>query len=225
MSDTQAFNPADSLFLTELIKQLRSQDSYGHWEGKTDEEVLAPYVVDKEARRAIPIIDDPDPDVLWYQELYYNAAGLAIERRTGVMCGPMIKISHEGFGRVILAAGRLIVLNKYLRDVHRFGFDSLAVLAQQGDQIVNQAAALIAQFAQVAHYGQEDLDLEIPEDLDQLKARIKKLSAQAIHWKMNLHDLSEELPVNWETILDTAQQTHAAYDALTHARQKLPQAD
>ena len=36
----------------------------------------------------------------------------------------MMKMSHEGFGRMILTAGRLIVVNKHLRDVHRFGFES-----------------------------------------------------------------------------------------------------
>ncbi|QWT47221.1 NifX-associated nitrogen fixation protein [Azospira inquinata] len=143
----------DSPFLSELLKQLRSQDSYGHWDGKTDEEVLGPYVVDKEARKAIPIIDDPDPDLLWRLELFYNAAGLAIERRTGAMCGPMIKMSHEGFGRVVLIAGRLIVFNKYHRDVHRFGFDSLEAMAAVGDKIVNEAATMIGQFSAVVNYG------------------------------------------------------------------------
>lgn len=33
-------------------------------------------------------------------------------------------------------------------------------------------------------------------DVDTLKAEIKKLSAKAIQAKMDLHDLSEELPVN-----------------------------
>jgi probable nitrogen fixation protein len=114
---------------------------------------VGPYVVDKEARKAIPIIDDPDPDLLWRLELYYNAIGLAIERQSKVMCAPMIKMSHEGFGRVVLIAGRLVVFNKYHRDVHRFGFDSLEVLAEQGDRIVNEAVAMIARFGEVANYG------------------------------------------------------------------------
>ena len=127
---------AGSPFLTELVKQLRAQDSYGHWEGKSDAEVVGPYIVDKEARKLIPIIDDPDPDVLWRIDLFYSAAGLAIERGSKVMTAPMIKMSHEGFGRVVLIAGRLVVFNKYHRDVHRFGFDSLLELAAQGDKIV-----------------------------------------------------------------------------------------
>jgi hypothetical protein len=58
-------------------------------------------------------------------------------------------------------------------------------------------------------------------DIDSLKAEIRKLSAKAINAKMNLHDLSEELPVGWTTILEVAQQTYDAYGALEAARKKL----
>jgi len=144
---------AASPFLAELVKQLRAQDSYGHWDGKSDAEVLAPYVVDKAARKLIPIIDDPDPDVLWRLDLFYSAAGLAIERQCALIASPMIKINHEGFGRAILSTGRLIVYSKYHRDIHRFGFDSLAVLAEAGDAIVRDALAMIAKYPDVANFG------------------------------------------------------------------------
>jgi hypothetical protein len=58
-------------------------------------------------------------------------------------------------------------------------------------------------------------------DIDSLKAEIKKLSARATTAKMNLHDLSEELPVNWQSIMATAQATHDAFKALEDARAKL----
>ncbi len=57
--------------------------------------------------------------------------------------------------------------------------------------------------------------------IDDLKAEIKKLSAKATNMKMNLHDLSEELPVNWTSILDVAKETYDAYSALEAARTKL----
>jgi probable nitrogen fixation protein len=156
MSET-ALEPAAviaaSPFLGELVKQLRAQDAYGHWDGKSDAEIVAPFIVDKAARKLIPIIDDPDPDLLWRLELYYAAIGLAVERRTGSMVSPMMKMSHEGFGRMICTAGRLVVINKYLRDVHRFGFDSLEALAKQGDALVDEAAAMIARFPDVVNYG------------------------------------------------------------------------
>jgi len=55
-------------------------------------------------------------------------------------------------------------------------------------------------------------------DADELKARIKKLNAQATQAKMDLHDLSEELPTNWEKILEIAQRCHDAHAAFTEAR-------
>jgi hypothetical protein len=57
--------------------------------------------------------------------------------------------------------------------------------------------------------------------VDELKAEIKKLSAKAMNMKMNLHDLSEELPINWTTIMSVAQDTYDAYAALEAARKRL----
>ncbi|KIZ35301.1 MULTISPECIES: CCE_0567 family metalloprotein [Rhodopseudomonas] len=60
-------------------------------------------------------------------------------------------------------------------------------------------------------------------DIDSLKAEIKKLSSRAINAKMNLHDLSEELPVNWQSILTVAQETYDAFKVLEEARNNLKQ--
>jgi hypothetical protein len=35
-------------------------------------------------------------------------------------------------------------------------------------------------------------------DLEQLKADVKKLSSKAVQAKMDLLDLAEDLPVNWQ---------------------------
>lgn len=59
------------------------------------------------------------------------------------------------------------------------------------------------------------------EDVDALKEKVKKLSGRATAKKMDLHDLSEDLPVNWENILTVAQETYDAYRALTEARAAL----
>ena len=148
-----AADPMQSLFVKELIKQWRAQDAHGAWEGKTDAKLLEPYIVTKEQRRQMPIIDDPDPETLWRVELYYNAIGLAIERATGVMVTPMMKMSHEGFGRMVLLAGRLVAVNKQLRDVHRFGFESMEKLAEEGEKQVAAGIAMVEQFPGAAKYG------------------------------------------------------------------------
>lgn len=145
-------SPAEAPFIKELIKIWRAQDSHGAWESKPDLELLEPYIIDKEARRALPIIGDPDPETIWRLELFFNAVSLSIERATGVMISPMLKMSHEGFGRMVLIGGRLIVVNKQLRDVHRFGFDNLAKLAEEGDKHVKAGVEMIGKFPDVANY-------------------------------------------------------------------------
>ncbi|MGV7219105.1 CCE_0567 family metalloprotein [Bradyrhizobium sp. UFLA05-112] len=58
-------------------------------------------------------------------------------------------------------------------------------------------------------------------DLEELKAEIKKLSAKATRAKMDLHDLAEELPVNWTSIPSVAQKVHDAFDELERKREDL----
>jgi len=60
--------------------------------------------------------------------------------------------------------------------------------------------------------------------LDDLKARARKLNAKATQAKMDLHDLSEELPTNWERILEVAQVAHDAHAALMAVRKQLAEA-
>ncbi|PWC36167.1 CCE_0567 family metalloprotein [Azospirillum sp. TSO35-2] len=58
-------------------------------------------------------------------------------------------------------------------------------------------------------------------DIDALKDEIKKLNARATQKKMDLHDLSEELPQNWQSILTVAQEAFDAYRTLTEKRAAL----
>ncbi len=59
------------------------------------------------------------------------------------------------------------------------------------------------------------------DDVDALKGELKKLNARATQAKMDLHDLSEELPTNWERIPEVARIAHEAHVALMAAKKKL----
>jgi probable nitrogen fixation protein len=142
----------ESPFVKQLIKVWRAQDSHGAWESKADLDLLEPYILDKEKRRQLPIIGDPDPDTIWRLELFFNTVALSIERATGIMVSPMLKMSHEGFGRMVLIGGRLIVVNKQLRDVHRYGFDNMGKLAEEGAKYVKSGIEMIEKFPDVAKY-------------------------------------------------------------------------
>jgi probable nitrogen fixation protein len=68
------------------------------------------------------------------------------------MVSPMMKMHHEGFGRMILTAGRLVVVNKQLRDVHRFGFDNMGKLASEGEKLIAAGVEMIQKYPEVANY-------------------------------------------------------------------------
>ncbi|WP_106797769.1 NifX-associated nitrogen fixation protein, partial [Rhizobium sp. H4] len=89
-------------FLRCLIRLIRAQDAHGAWEGKSDTDLLADFILTKEQRRKIPIIGDPDPDVLWRLQNFYSCVGLVIEECTGLLASPIMTIGHEGFGRLLL---------------------------------------------------------------------------------------------------------------------------
>jgi hypothetical protein len=58
-------------------------------------------------------------------------------------------------------------------------------------------------------------------NLESLRAEIKKLSAKAMQLKMDLHDLSEELPQNWPSILEVARRAYDAFSELDSKRAEL----
>ena len=137
-------------FLAQLAAIIRAEDSYGQWDGKSDAEIMAEFIVTREELREIPIIGDPDPDVMWRIGKFYDAVGLMIEKRSGCMASQMQKMSHEGFGRIVLIAGKLVVVSKHLRDVHRFGFETWDKLAEAGDKLVADAVAVIETYPDAA---------------------------------------------------------------------------
>jgi len=51
-------------------------------------------------------------------------------------------------------------------------------------------------------------------DVESLKAEIRKLSSQAVKAKMDLHDLAEDLPINWEQVPAIAQRAFETYQQL-----------
>ena len=137
-------------FLQALVRLVRAQDTFGAYAKRTDAHMLAGYIVTKEQRRAAAALCRADPDLVWRIEQFYGAIGLVVEQETGLVASPMVKIYDEGFGRVILTAGKLVVLTKHLRDAQRFGFENIAALAAEGTKQAAAAIAMIGQFPEVA---------------------------------------------------------------------------
>ncbi|MAR89766.1 MAG: NifX-associated nitrogen fixation protein [Pseudomonadota bacterium] len=137
-------------FVRQIVTQLRALDSYGTYDTWTDAKVLDPLILTKERRREIPVVGDPDETTIARLKAYYNAIASTIERECGLMAVPMVNLTHEGFGRAIVTVGKLIVVDRTLRDVHRFGFDSLEKLIAEVDKVTSKAITLVNQHRDVA---------------------------------------------------------------------------
>ena len=134
----------------QLVKQMRAIDTYGQYDRKSAEELIAPFIVTKEQKHEIPIVGDPDEETMTRVEAYYNAISSLVEKKTGLMAIPMINLTHEGFGRALITVGKLVVFDRTLRDVHRFGFNTLEHLRSRGRQGHRRILALIDQYRAVA---------------------------------------------------------------------------
>jgi len=141
---------ADTDFIKEMNRQVRALDSYGTYDGWPVDRVLAPYVVTKEQRRQIPVIGDPDDITISRVKAFHNAIAALIEKECGLMAVPVINITHEGFGRGMITVGKLVVLDRTLRDVHRFGFESFSKMKDEADKHLSVALEIIGKYPEVA---------------------------------------------------------------------------
>lgn len=137
-------------FIREVIRQVRALDTFGSRESEPDTQLLEQLLLTPEQRRAIPIVGDPDAAAIARLHVFYNTLAVMIERECGLMATPMMSLNREGFGRVIISVGKLIAVDKSLRDVHRFGFDSLSKMKNEADKLLSVALNIIGDHSKVA---------------------------------------------------------------------------
>ena len=137
-------------FVKEMLRQIRALDSYGQYDGQPAESLLAPLILTRERKAEIPLIGDPDEITVAYIKAFYNAIAVLIEKECGLLAVSLIHLSHEGFGRVLITVGKLVVLDRSLRDVHRFGFASLSKMKDEADKYLSVAIEIIGSFPAVA---------------------------------------------------------------------------
>ena len=139
----------NSPFIKAIVQQIRGQDAYGVYRTWSDELVLKPFIVSKQKKREISVQDDIDPVTQGRIIAFYRAIAARIEQETGLLSQVVVDLSHEGFGWALVFSGRLLLVKKTLRDAHRFGFESLEKLAEEGDNLVTKGLELAKKFPDV----------------------------------------------------------------------------
>ncbi len=151
MSEAVAADPImQTDFVKEMARQMRALDTYGTYQGWSVEKILDPYVLTKERKATIPLVGDPDEETLARVKAFYNAIAVLIEKECKLLAVPLVHLTHEGFGRALITVGKLVAVDRTLRDVHRFGFASLSKMKDEADKILCIAIERIGQYPDVA---------------------------------------------------------------------------
>ena len=130
----------EKLFIETLISQIRALDQFGTWAKKSDEEILSEkYVKSKEQLKNIPIIADIDEMQIKDIRLIFQSIALVFELKTSVMCSVVMEMSHEGFGRAVVLADKIVITNKFFKDAHRYSFRTYDDLIKEGGKMLTDA--------------------------------------------------------------------------------------
>jgi hypothetical protein len=60
-------------------------------------------------------------------------------------------------------------------------------------------------------------------NIEELKTKIKRLNSKAGQMKMDLHDLAEGLPTDYERLIDAATETYEIYSQIDSLKTQLKQ--
>jgi len=133
-------NELEKLFIETLTSQIRALDQFGTWAKKSDEEVLCDkYVKTKEQLKNVPIIADIDEMQIKDIRLIFQSIALAFELKLGIMCSVVMEMSHEGFGRAVVLAEKIVITNKFFKDAHRYSFRTYDDLIKEGGKMLKDA--------------------------------------------------------------------------------------
>jgi len=149
INDAAKKEPINSPFLKSIVQQIRGQDVYGVYRNWSDELILKPYIVSKKQKREISLEGEVDPRTIGRIMAFYRAVAACIEQETGLLSQVVIDLNHEGFGWALVFSGRLLLAKKSLRDAHRFGFESLEKVAEEGDKFIEKGLDLAKRFPEV----------------------------------------------------------------------------
>ncbi|HIK20390.1 MAG TPA: NifX-associated nitrogen fixation protein [Synechococcus sp. M44_DOE_062] len=142
-------SPSTSPILQEIVRQMRAADPYGTYRTWSDELLLKPFVLTKAQKRQISLEGEVDPAVRSRILIYYRAIAALIEKETGLLAQVVLDLNSEGFGWVLVFAGRLLLVVNTLRNAHRFGFESLEQLSEKATALIDKGIQLARTYPEV----------------------------------------------------------------------------
>lgn len=139
-----------SLFLDSLDKVVQGNDALGLYRNLDVAQRLEQmFLVTPEEKQQTEACGLIDPKVKEKIELFFQAVTYAIEQKSGKLVSSIVELNSEGFGRVILYSGRLILVNKSIRGIQKFTFTELKQLDKAGTQYISNALSWLEKYPEI----------------------------------------------------------------------------
>lgn len=134
-------------FCQELVRQLRVASGS---EQRSQVQLLEPFLMTAAQKQAVSLSCSPAPVMVRRLECFYNTIAVLIEKECGLLSRCFLLLNEEGFGTVLIIVGKLVVMDRVVRDIGRFGFSDLSRLKDEADKLLSIALQRISAYPQVA---------------------------------------------------------------------------
>jgi len=134
-------------FRKNLILQVRAIDQFGAWRSLTDDDLLIKkFVKTKEDLKKLPLTMNINEVIIGDLRLFIQGLALSFEKKTGFMTNAVLDMSHEGFGKGFVITENIVVIEKYFRNAHRFGFQDLEAMDRSGEELIADGIKILEKF-------------------------------------------------------------------------------
>lgn len=135
-------------FTKALVAQLRAIDTYNHWGRMSDEELIDKKYIKKKGSGATANCHIKDEQALFNIKMFFQTIATEFERETGELSNVMMEFSDEGFGRVVVIAGKIVIVDKSIRDANSYGFKTVEKLEIEGAKMYQKALDIYNKYKQ-----------------------------------------------------------------------------
>ncbi len=135
-------------FMQAMAAQIRASAFCTH-EGLSGEALYAPWLNTTKNESLMPCAV-ADPMAGEKIGVFFRALAQLIERECGHLANSAVSVSPQGFARALITVGKLVVVDKSIREACAFGFASLEKMQLEADKLESVATTLIGEYPQIA---------------------------------------------------------------------------
>ncbi|ADR18592.1 DUF269 domain-containing protein [Calditerrivibrio nitroreducens] len=118
-----------------ILNKIKAMDTFGTYKRLSDGEILMRYF----RKKSVSIeesLGDISEEGIFKIRLFYESVAYFLEKNIGIEINICADISREGFGKIVIYSGDKIINIFHLRNLHRFGFNSIDEIDSYGDEIL-----------------------------------------------------------------------------------------